>query len=51
MINIKKGCIHKTFPMDEKLWSQLKKAAKEKGMKLYTFIHLVIEQGLNNVGK
>ena len=51
MINIKKGVIHKTFPVDAKLWARLKKEAKEKGMKLYNLIHVIIEEGLNNGGK
>ncbi|MFI5390403.1 MAG: hypothetical protein ACHQYQ_03495 [Bacteriovoracales bacterium] len=41
----------KAFPIEDKLWEKVKKGANTKGIKLYVYVKMILEAGLDHVGK
>ena len=51
MKDLKGNISIKAFPIEDKLWEKIKKDANSKGIKLYIYMKMILEAGLNHVSK
>jgi hypothetical protein len=49
MKDLKGNISIKAFPIEDKLWEKIKKDANSKGIKLYIYMNMILEAGLNHV--